>query len=312
MSTDHHWGSRLQLFLKEEDYNNYNLTIKEFFSINLPLTFFGYSTNWSEPDPNDSMNQFLKLKKDGLINHRIEIYTVQRYLEHFLALESLEITEINWLTIPEQRLLEFTSGKVFYDDFGELTLARKYLNYYPDSIWKLKMIAQWDRISQEIIFVGRTGGKGDDLGLRIEASRLVKYIMEMVFILEKKYIPYEKWFAIAFRQLIIAKNLEPLLLSILEENNWQRREKLLCDAYLLLAKNLIELGLIPNLEIDPIQFHNRPQLIIPAQKIIDELKKGIEFPFNEDVYRLGTINQLIDVSNNLSPSLCKKAQDIYK
>ncbi|GAH30824.1 unnamed protein product [marine sediment metagenome] len=48
------------------------------------------------------------------------------------------------------------------------------------------------------------------------------------------------------------------------------------------------------------------------QKIIDELKKGIEFPFNEDVYQLGTINQLIDVSNNLNPSLCKKVQDIYK
>ena len=312
MSSDHHWGPRLQIFLKEEDYDRYQFPIKEYFSKNLPFTFLGYSTNWKEPDPNDSMNQFLELKEDGPINHRIEIYTVKQYLEHFLALESLKINEIDWLTIPEQRLLEFTSGKVFSDNIGALTNAREQLKYFPDSIWKLKIVAQWDRISQEMVFVGRTGGRGDDLGSRIEASRLVKYVIEMAFILEKKYIPYEKWLTIAFKQLTIAPSLEPILLKILEENKWQQRETLLCDAYLILVKKLIELELIQDHKINRVQFYNRPQLIIPVNKIIKELKDGINFSFDPIIYQLGTINQFINVCNNLNPSFCKRAQNFYK
>jgi hypothetical protein len=312
MSTDHHWGPRLQLFLKEEDYDKFNFSIRKYFSKNLPFTFLGYSTNWSEPNEKDGMNQFLELKKDGPINHRIEIYTVQRFLKLNLGLESLNLNESDWFTIPEQRLLEFTSGKVFYDNFGELTYARKILNYYPDSIWKLKIIVQWDRISQEMAFVGRIGGKGDDLGSRIEASRLVRYIMEMAFILEKKYIPYEKWFSIAFKKLLIAKALEPLLLNILKENYWHQRERLLCDAYLQLIHKHIELKLIPKIKIEPTQFYNRPQLVIPLQEVIEELKKGNKYCFSQVSYSLGTINQFIDISNNLNPQLCRRAQLFYK
>ncbi|MFX1377457.1 MAG: DUF4037 domain-containing protein [Promethearchaeota archaeon] len=297
--------------MREVDYNKYHLQIKQFFNNNLPLNFLGYSTNWSEPNGNDNMNQFLIQKEIGPINHRIEIYTVQNFLQQFLGLESLNLTEIDWCTVPEQKLLEFTSGKVFYDNLGELTYARKILNYFPDSIWKLKLIVQWDRISQEMAFVGRIGIRDDELGSRIEASRLVRYIMELAFILERKYIPYEKWFGIAFKNLIIAKSLEHLLLKILKENKWQQREKHLCDAYLKLIKMHIELNLIPNIEIKPIKFYNRPQLVVPLQQFIEELKKGIASSFNQALYSLGTINQFITICNNLNLKFCKRAKQFY-
>lgn len=312
MSTDHHWGPRLQIFLKEEDYNKYNLTIKNYFKEHLPFTFLGYSTNWSEPDEKDNMNQFLELIRVRPINHKIEVYTIQRYIKIALGLESLNLTEIDWFTIPEQRLLEFTSGIVFFDNYGELTQAREILNYYPESIWKLKIIVQWYRISQEMAFVGRIGGKGDDLGSRIEASRLIRYIMELAFILEKKYIPYEKWFGIAFKKLALARTLEPILLDILKEIDWQQREKLLCDAYLKLIEKQFELNLIPRIEIKPIQFFNRPQLVMPLQEVIEEIKKGIKKSFNEVSYFLGTINQFIDISNNLNIQLCRRAKLFYE
>ena len=149
MSTDHHWGPRLQIFLREEDYLKYMISIKNFFSKNLPTTFLGYSTNWSEPDPNNNMNQFLELNKIGSINHRIEIFTVRNFLKQNLELESIKITESDWFIIPEQKLLEFTSGEVFFDNVGELSTARRILKYYPESIWKSKIIAQWNRISEE-------------------------------------------------------------------------------------------------------------------------------------------------------------------
>ncbi|MFW9824918.1 MAG: DUF4037 domain-containing protein [Candidatus Thorarchaeota archaeon] len=307
MSTDHHWGPRLQLFLKKNDYDIYKKSIKEFLSNNLPLTFHGYSTNWSEPDPNDNNNQFLKPKKSGPVNHRIEIFTVQRYLKQHLGLGSLNADEIDWFTIPEQKLLEFTSGRVFFDSSNDLTHAREILHYYPNSICKLRIIAQWNRIAQEIAFVGRIGGMGDDLGSRIEASRLVRYIMQMAFMLAKKFIPYEKWFGIAFSQLPIATKLKPILLDILKENQWEQREKLLIEAYLLLVREHIQLGLIPNIEIKAIQYHNRSQLIIPIQKIIHKLVKGLDARYKDIRYQIfGTINQFIDSSNLLDPEFSKK------
>ncbi|MFX1389553.1 MAG: DUF4037 domain-containing protein [Promethearchaeota archaeon] len=312
ISTDHHWGPRLQIFLKQEDYDKYNHQIKDYFSKNLPQAFLGYSTNWSEPDPDDSMNQFLESKEIGPINHRIEIHTVKQYLKDSLGLDSLELNEIDWLITPEQRLLEFTSGSVFYDNVGELTNARKHLSYYPDSIWKLKIIVQWNRISQEMAFVGRTGGIGDDLGSRIEASRLVKYIIEMAFILEKKYIPYEKWFTVAFKRLNLANSLEPIILDILKESKWQQREKLLCDAYLELIKKQIDLNLIPNIDIKPIQFYNRPQIIVPVQKVVTEIIAKIKQPLNDIAHKVGSVNQFIDISNNIDINLLRKARCFYE
>jgi len=312
MSTDHHWGPRLQLFLKEKDYDKYEKPIKQFFSKNLPLTFHGYSTNWSEPDPNDNMNQFLKPKEVGPVNPRIEINTVQGYLKQNLALESLKPNEIDWFTIPEQKLLEFTSGKVFYDSYGELTQARETLEYYPDSIWKLRIIAQWNRIAQEIAFVGRTGGIGDDLGSRIEAYRLVRYIMQMAFMLEKKYIPYEKWFGITFGHLSVARTLKPILLKIIKENKWQQREKLLIEAYILLVRKHVQLGLIPDIEIKATQYYRRPQLIIPIQKVTHELAKRITSRFKSGQYQIGTINQFIETCNLLDPEYCKKFKIFFE
>src|SRR5262245_3580293 len=53
MSSDHHWGPRVMLFLEEIDYNNYRDSINEELRNNLPTKFGGYSTNFSLPDPND-------------------------------------------------------------------------------------------------------------------------------------------------------------------------------------------------------------------------------------------------------------------
>jgi hypothetical protein len=161
-------------------------------------------------------------------------------------------------------------------------------------------------------FVGRTGGIGDDLGSRIEASRLVRYIIEMVFILEKNYIPYEKWFTVAFKNLNLAKILEPILLDILKESKWQQREKLLCDVYLELFKKHVDLNLIPNIEIKPIQFYNRPQLIVPVKKVLNEIMTQIKDQINDIAYKVGSINQFIDISNNMDSILLKKVRCLYE
>ncbi len=306
ISTDHHWGPRFYLFLKDNDFQEYNIEIKEFLSHNLPNLFLGYSTNWSEPDPNDSMNQFLIEKENPPINHRIEIYTVKSYLREKLYISTLELSELDWFSIPEQILLEFTSGKIFYDSYGKLTHAREILSYYPHSIWLFKILAQLERISQEMPFVGRTGGIGDDLGSMIEAARLVRFAIELAFILEKKYIPYQKWFGKGFYDLPIAKTLKPILTSILQENEWKSREELLCKAYLELIHKINSLRIIPIVDVKPKSFYDRPQMIVPFESIIRELEKRLNGKFKDLKYPIGTINQFIDNCNILTDAKYSK------
>jgi len=47
MSTDHHWGPRAMLFLREHDYDRYASAITESLRRKLPVKFCGYSTNYS-------------------------------------------------------------------------------------------------------------------------------------------------------------------------------------------------------------------------------------------------------------------------
>jgi hypothetical protein len=300
ISIDHHWGPRTLLFLSEEDFIAYGGEIKRFLGENLPYTFLGYSTNWSEPDPEDSMTQLLTPKTIGAINHRVEIYTVRSYLEKFLGIKRTNLSEYDWLTLSEQRLLEFTSGKVFYNGLGDLKHAREHLGYFPENVWKFKLLAEWEHIGQEIAFVGRPAAFGDELGSRIETGRLVRHIMRIGYMLSKKYVPYPKWFGRGFSDLPIARDLHLLLLNILKENFWRSREEMLCKAYLILLEKMITLRIVPKIVVEPISFHNRDQLVIDTDKICQEIKKTIKEPLSEVQHPLGSIDHFIDQTDILT------------
>lgn len=298
-SSDHNWGPRLILFLGDRDYNTYKSEIIQLFRKRLPYSFFGYSTNFSEPDPNDPATILLEPITEGLINHRIEVYSLKIYLKLYLNVNSLDLTEKDWLFIPEQRLLEFTSGKVFFDGIGDLTSARTYLKYYPKNVWHFKILAQWESIGQEIAFIGRPGMIGDDLGSRIETARLVRYMMGMALLLAKKYVPYQKWFGLAFKQLELAKKLEPLFLNVLKEKNWKKREEYICEAALLLLEEQNTLKIAEEVIIEPIQFHDRPQMVIDVEKIQTGIKKILKPPLRDVKHPVGSINQITDMTTIL-------------
>ncbi len=294
ISKDHDWGLRLFLFIEESKFESLQEILNDLFKKRLPYDFLGYSTNWVY---NEDKTMRPELIDEGEVNHRIEIFSVQSYLKKYLDIETLELSEIDWLLLPEQRLLEFTSGKIFYNnDLGELTVARSKLHYFPDNVWKYKLLSQWNRISQEIAFVGRTRLIGDELGTRIETSRLVRMIIEMVFIQRRKYIPYSKWLTIVFQQLPIAKDLYPLLLDILKESDGETREQSLCDAYLMLLEEQNKLEITPKIEGKIKPFYSRPFLIVNVDDITEELEKIVESPLKE-LKQLGSIDQFINCTD---------------
>ncbi|MHA1975982.1 MAG: DUF4037 domain-containing protein [Candidatus Hodarchaeales archaeon] len=311
-SADHHWGPRLQIFLTETDYINRRNEIDLQLRQSLPYNIQGFSTHWSEPDPTDSMNQFLKPISSGLVNHRVEIYSIKFYLKKYLNIETTELTDLDWLVLPEQRLLELTTGEVYHHTLGELDKIRTSLSYYPENVWYFRLLSEWDHIAEEIAFVGRTAPRGDELGSKLEASRLVRYIIRLAFILSKKYIPYPKWFAHSFSFLPIATDLQPVLLAILNENNWRNREKFLAKAYLFLLDYQNNLQITPEIRLKPIKYHSRDQMVINVHKVIEELKKLLNPPLDKLKYPVGSVDQFINDTHILTNAkYAEKARYFY-
>jgi len=76
VSTDHMWGPRFYLFIKETDLP-LKPQILNVFSRELPYTYKGYCINFSEPDPNDNGVRHPEMKTEGLVSPLIFIQTFE-------------------------------------------------------------------------------------------------------------------------------------------------------------------------------------------------------------------------------------------
>jgi len=310
-STDHDWGPRLQLFLSPDDDEELGPAINETLRRALPKQIRGYSTHFGAPDREGTR---LLEDTDGSVDHRVEIWTVCRFFEQYMAYDPRqEITVWDWLTWPQQHLLAVTAGSVYRDDLGELAEIRRKLSYYPRDVWLYLLAAQWSRIGQEEHFVGRTGEVGDELGSRLIASRLVHDIMQLCFLMEKTYAPYPKWFGTAFAALACAKPLTPLLHQVLDAQTWRDREFYLNQAYEVVAEHHNALGVTGPLEISVRYYHSRPFLVISAERFVTAIKDQITDPLVKGIgTNIGSIDQFSNSTDLRSyPRLHKRLQSLY-
>ncbi|MGE5223761.1 MAG: DUF4037 domain-containing protein [Omnitrophica WOR_2 bacterium] len=199
------------------------------------------------------------------------------------------------MLIPQQQLLSVTAGRVFLDGLGQLDAARAKLAYYPHDVWLYLLAAQWMRISQEEHFMGRTGQAGDELGSRMVAARLVKDLMNLCFLMERRYAPYVKWFGTAFSRLDCSRALIPLFEQVLTAAGWQERQAPLVSAYEIAAHMHNALGITEPLVEQASYFYNRPFLVIGGGRFYEAIHKQIQ-----DAHvlalpeKLGGVDQFLD------------------
>jgi hypothetical protein len=286
MSSDHHWGPRAILFLTEADYNQYHDAIHEVFRHRLPYTFYGYSTNFTPPDPNDNHVQQLETIASGAVNHRVEIFTIRGFFSDYLDIDPYtDISVTDWLTFPQQKLRTVTGGAVYHDDLGLKDVRGKFA-YYPRDVWLYLMAAAWSRIDQEEPFVGRTGYVGDDLGSAVIAARLVYHLMRLCFLMERQYAPYSKWFGTAFSKLECAEELSPLLSAAIAGKNWREREIYLSQAYEIVAVKHNAMGITDPLPTTVSPFFGRPFQVIHGGAFASAIRAQIE---HEAVKRIDSL-----------------------
>jgi hypothetical protein len=127
--------------------------------------------------------------------------------------------------------------------FDGFPVRRRVLAWYPDDVWRYVLAAGWLRVSQEEPFVGRTGGRGDDLGSRLLAARIARDLVRIGFLVERRWAPYGRWLMTAFAGLTLANQVGPHLRRALGATRWQEREAALCALASRLAAATNDLGL---------------------------------------------------------------------
>lgn len=168
-----------------------------------------------------------------------------------------EPTVRDWLGLSEQRLLMFTAGEVFHDGAG-LQPVRDRFAYYPRDVWLYLLSTAWWRVHPEASLVGRTGQVGDELGSALIGADLVRGLIQLCFLIERRYAPYPKWFGTAFARLPGAETLQPLFRAGVRATSWQDREEALIAAYREVAARQNALGLTEPVPTEIVRLWDRP------------------------------------------------------
>lgn len=298
MSTDHHWGPRVMLFLREPDYEPHAAALKETLSHKLPVRFRGYSTNYAAPNPPDSNVQHLQLVEQDPVNHRVEVHTLRGYCQDYLGFDLAHaIAPADWLSFPEQKLRTLVAGAVFHDE-AELQAARDRFQYYPHEVWLYLLASGWNRLGEEEHLMGRAGLAGDELGSALIGSRLVRDLMRLCFLMERQYAPYPKWFGTAFAQLACAPALTPFLRQAQFAQTWLEREQGLTEAYQRVAAMHNELGITAPLPTTVRDFFNRPFKVMALHGFAAALCARLTDPEVQQLAQGGLIGGIDLISDN--------------
>jgi hypothetical protein len=315
-STDHEWGPRMLLFVSDEDHAQHAEAIEALLGQRLPPTFRGFSTHFGPSSPDGV--QHPAPHTAGPIRHKIPVYPLRGLLTHWLGVDPLgALTAVDWLLMPQQKLLEVTAGRVFHDGLGELEPVRARLAYYPPDVWRYLLAAQWTRISQQEAFAGRAGEVGDDVGSAVIAAALVRDLMGLCFLLERRYAPYSKWFGTAFAELRCAPRLMPHFRKLLRAASWQERDAALAPAYELVAGLHNELEITEPVDPQVRYYHGgRPFQVIHGERFAETLLATIEDPeVRAIVQRAGPIGSADQVSDNVdvvsTPERVAKLRTLY-
>lgn len=292
-SADHEWGPRLQLFLAPEDVTRHRERLMSAFAYQLPKTFLGYPTHFEPTGEGDDIG-FMRAT-DGPVRHRIDVVGVDDWLTGCVGFApSRGVTTADWLATPTQRLLEATSGAVHHDGLGQLTADRGRLAWYPHDVWLYVLACQWKRVSQEEAFVGRCGEVGDELGSAVVAARLVRDLMRLVLLMERRYPPYSKWLGSAFARTDAAATLTPLMTGALAATGWKERERYLAQVYERVAALHNGLGVTEQVDPGTRHYFDRPFQVIGADRFVRGLVQQIADERIRALPLTGAIDQFAD------------------
>jgi hypothetical protein len=284
MSRDHDWGLRLTVLVPPE----LCYPVLDLLDDHLPQSY------------NDLPVAFAFSGSDE-VRHRVEVDSPTAYATSRLGVDPrTSLATSDWLSFTGQAVLELTAGPVFVDTDGALTDIRRILGWYPHDLWCYVVACDWQRLDEELPLMSRAGDRGDDLGSRVIAARLVDVAIHLGFMVERRWPPYAKWRGTMFAQLPRASYASPHLAAVLNAATWQERQSHFAKALDKLASVQGDVGL-PTVDSATAPFWDRPYLRVASglvgpviAQIVDNSVRALPRGLGSIEQRSSNVNLLVD------------------
>lgn len=202
ISRDHDFGPSFCMWLTKEDYQVIAPQLRSAY-LALPRDFYGYPPRKEEPFGGE----------------RVGVLCIDDFFRRQIGRADAEFTMVGWLFVPETRLATVTNGQVFTDPLGQFTAIReKLLAYYPNDVRLKKMAARAAIMGQAGQYnYARCMRRGETVAAQHALSEFVINTISMVFLLNKRYMPYYKWMHRALLELpMLGKEVGELLQELAE------------------------------------------------------------------------------------------------
>lgn len=294
-STDHDWGPRIKVFVAEPVV----AMARELIAAAMPESFRGWPVQIG--------------RNGGPVEHHVTAETWSGWLLDYLGVDaSAPLDLVDWLLVPQQRLLGVVAGPVFADPDGLLTATRRRLTWYPDDVWWWMLACQWRRLAQEEPFVQRTSEVGDQLGSAVVTARLVRDAMRLALLMARRYAPYSKWLGTAFNRLDHPDQLPDHLAAALTAADFPTAEAALNCAYEALGRRHAALPGAHPLDPTVRLFWDRPAKVLDAERFaVDCLDQVADIGLRSQPL-VGAVDQVIDSTDLLvQPQLLHRIRHLY-
>lgn len=231
ISRDHHWGLRIDALMPDEMFKSRRETIMQVVSANLPPSFQGYSL------------------REGLIPGKgLALDSLPAFLLRTIGIDHAPQTHLEWLSIPEEDIIHVINGQVWNDPAGRFTAIRQALmNYYPEPV-RRRRIAHWCRYFSGMgtYALKRAILRGDEFYATTAFAKAIRWGIQLAFLLDRHYFPYDKWLMAHFERLPrMAGLLRPLVYEALKPATpWERKLDLLHEMADVIDAVLVADGLI--------------------------------------------------------------------
>jgi len=230
-STDHHFGLRVNILLPEALKASKGQAIEDGLAAHLPQTWRGR-----------------ELREGYTRTKGVELASLEHHLRSTIGLDHPPQTLTEWLKIPEEDITHIVAGEVWHDPSGGFTAIRDTLAaYYPEPV-RLRRLAHWCRYfsGMGVYALKRALLRDNQLYASTTFARSLRWGVQIAFLLDRRYYPYDKWMTEMFHRL---PRMGARLAHIVDEaprleTPWQRKLDLLHEMSDILDAAMVEDGLI--------------------------------------------------------------------
>ena len=171
--------------------------------------------------------EFMGYKRSILDSGRHGLLIIEDFYKDKISNLDYNSVSIDWFKIPEHYLSEATNGEIYEDNLDLFTSIRKKIEYYPEDIRLKKIASNLIMMKQSGIYNYQRCLERNETGAaQMAIYEYVKAAINVIFLLNKVYMPYYKWQFRYLKNLKILSELAHVLEYLISIDNTNKDAKL--------------------------------------------------------------------------------------